>query len=34
MTVSDNTIKTEGLGEFCKNLGIKEDLYKKWQNTN
>ena len=23
MTVSDNTIKAEGLGDFCKNLGKK-----------
>ena len=24
MTVSDNTIQVEGLGDFSKNLGIKE----------
>ena len=34
LTVSDNTIKAEGLGDFFKNLG-KEGLNvsKKWQKT-
>ena len=34
MTVSDNTINTEGLGDFCKNLGKKGlNVSKKWQKT-
>ena len=34
MTVSDDTIKAEGLGDFFKNLGIKELIVSKgWQKT-
>ena len=34
MTVSDNTIKAEGLDDFIKNLGKKGlNVSKKWQKT-
>ena len=34
MTVSDNTIKAEGYGDFFKNLGKKGlNVSKKWQKT-
>ena len=34
MTVSDNTVQAEGLGDFFKNLGKKELMYqKRWQKT-
>ena len=34
MTVSDNTIKTESLGDIFKNLGKKDLTYqKRWQKT-
>ena len=34
MTVSDNTIKAEGLGDFFKNLGKERlNVSKNWQKT-
>ena len=34
MTVSDDTIKAEGLIDFFKNLGKKDSMYqKRWQTT-
>ena len=34
MTVTDKAIKAEGLGDFFKNLGKKDQMYKKrWQKT-
>ena len=34
MTLSDNTIKAEGLGDFFKKLSKKDSTYqKKWQKT-
>ena len=34
MTVSDDTIEAEGLGNFFKNLGKKDSMYRKrWQKT-
>ena len=29
MTVSDNTIQAEGLSDFIKNLGKKDQMYQK-----